>query len=182
MHYLRNMAALACALLAGCASIIDKHPKIAYADKRHPLSDTAIFSCAEVPGFTCGIIRVDDRSTWNAYNAGNTLWVRVLPGEHHVGVVASHANDINWLSFDIKDVQPGHAYSIEIATAPPPPPPVVVPGSHGKKAGKTNSNNKQQNAVATSMSVSYKDLGKMDSYTIRIGQNSIHTTKLTAGF
>ena len=182
MHYLRNIAVLACALLAGCASIIDRHPKIAYADKRHPLSDTAIFSCAEVPGFTCGIIRVDGRDTWNYYNGGNTLWVRVLPGEHHVGVVASNGKDINWLSFDIKDVQPGHAYSIEIATAPPPPPPVVVPGSHGKKAGKTNSNNKQQNAVATSMSVSYKDLGKMDSYTIRIGQNSIHTTKLTASF
>jgi len=181
MHYLRNIAVLACALLAGCASIIDRHPKIAYADKRHPLSDTAIFSCAEVPGFTCGIIRVDGRDTWNYYNGGNTLWVRVLPGEHHVGVVASNGKDINWLSFDIKDVQPGHAYSIEIGNAPPPPP-VVVPGSHGKKAGKTNSNNKQQNAVPTTMSVSYKDLGKMDSYTIRIGQNSIHTTKLTASF
>jgi len=181
MHYLRNIAVLACALLAGCASIIDRHPKIAYADKRHPLSDTAIFSCAEVPGFTCGIIRVDGRDTWNYYNGGNTLWVRVLPGEHHVGVVASNGKDINWLSFDIKDVQPGHAYSIEIGNAPPPPP-VVVPVSHGKKAGKTNSNNKQQNAVATTMSVSYKDLGKMDSYTIRIGQNSIHTTKLTASF
>jgi hypothetical protein len=179
MHYLRTMAVLACALLAGCASIVDRSPKVAYADKHHPLSDTAIFSCAEVPGFTCGIIRVDDRDTWNYYNGGNTLWVRVLPGDHLVRVVASNGKDINWLSFDIKDVQPQHVYSIEIATAPPPPVPVAVP--HGKKAGKTNGSSKQ-NTVAKSMSVSYKDLGKMASYTMRVGQDTIHTTKLTAGF
>lgn len=173
MFYLRNIAILACALLAGCASVIDKHPKMAYADKHHPLSDTAIFSCVDVPGFSCGITRVDEMSTWNHYNGGKTLWVRVLPGEHHIGVIASNGRAINWLSFDIKDVQPGHAYSIEIANAPPPPPPA---GSH-----KSHSDSKH-NVAAASMSVSYKDLGKMDSYTVRIGEKSIHTTELTAGF
>jgi len=178
MHSLRNTAVLLCALLVGCASIVDRHPKIAYADKRHPLSDTAIFACAEVAGYTCGITRIDDMDTWNYYNGGNTLWVRVLPGAHHVGVVASNGRDINWLSFDIKDVQPGHVYSLEIGAAPPPPP--IAPGAHGKKAGGTSG--KTPNGVTKSMSVSYKDLGRLDSYTLRVGKNSIHTTELKTGF
>lgn len=170
MLNLRNTAVLACVLLAGCASVIDKHPKIAYADKKHPLSDTAIFSCADVPGFTCGITRVDEVSTWNHYNGGKTVWVRVLPGERQIGVIASNGRAINWLSFDIKDVQAGHAYSIEIANAPPLPPSAAP---HG---------NKQHNAVVATMSVSYKDLGKMDSYTIEVGKKTFHPTQLTASF
>lgn len=176
MPYPRTIAVLACALLAGCAAIVDRHPKIAYADKRHPLADTAIFSCVGTSAFTCGIVRVDDIDTWNHYNGGETAWVRVLPGEHRIGVVVSNGKAVNWLSFDAKDVLPGHAYSIEIADAPSPPPPVAVQGSHGSHGSM------QQGAVTASMSVSYKDLGRMDSYTIRLGQKTIHTTTLTASF
>lgn len=176
MPYPRTIAVLACALLAGCAAIVDRHPKIAYADKRHPLADTAIFSCVDTHAFTCGIVRVDEIDTWNHYNGGKTAWVRVLPGEHRIGVIASNGKAVNWLSFDARDVQPGHAYSIEIADAPPPPPPVAAPrGSRGSRQHKSK-------VVTASMSVSYRDLGRMDSYTIHLGQQTIHTTTLTAGF
>ncbi|MEW9571102.1 hypothetical protein ABQJ54_05015 [Rhodanobacter sp. Si-c] len=170
MPYPRTIAVLACVLLAGCASIVDRHPKIAYADKRHPLADTAIFSCVDTPDFTCGIVRVDDRSTWNHYNGGKRVWVRVLPGEHRIGVIASDGKVVNWLSFDAQDVQPGHAYSIEIAEAPAP---VVAPDPRGGK---------QHSVVAASLSASYRDLGKMDSYTIRLGRQTVHVTELTASF
>jgi hypothetical protein len=172
MPHPRTIAVLACALLAGCASIVERHPKIAYADKRHPQADTAIFSCVDTADFSCGIVRVDGISTWNHFNGGKTAWVRVLPGERRIGVIASNGKVVNWLSFDAKDVQPGHAYSIEIADAPPPPP-AAAHGSHG---------NKQHKVVSASMSVSYNDLGRMDSYTIHLGQQTIHTTTLTAGF
>ena len=174
MPYSRTIAVLACALLAGCASIVDRHPKVAYADKRHPLADTAIFSCVDTPDFTCGIVRVDDMSTWNHYNGGKRVWVRVLPGEHRIGVIASDGKVVNWLSFVATDVQPGHAYSIEIAAAPPPP----SATAHSEH----NSNDNKHAVVAASLSASYTDLGKMDSYTVRLGQKTIHTTVLTASF
>jgi hypothetical protein len=191
MLHLRNIAVLACILLAGCASVIDRHPKIAYADKHHPLSDTAIFSCVDVPGFTCGIARVDDISTWNHYNGGMTLWVRVLPGSRHIQVIASNGQAVNFLSFDAEDVQPGHAYSIEIAEAPPPASLPAAAGSHGKrnKQGQQTQQSqqggkqgKQQVVVSASLSVSYQDLGKMDSYTVLVGQKTFHSSKLTAHF
>jgi hypothetical protein len=167
----RTIAVLACALLAGCASIVDRHPKITYADKRHPLADTAIFSCVGSAKFTCGIVRVDDTSTWNHYNGGERVWVRVLPGEHRITVVASNNRDVNWLSFDAQGVQPGHAYSIEIADASSP---AVAPATSVNKPGAA--------AVGAELSASYQDLGKMDAYTIRLGEHTIHVTKLTADF
>lgn len=171
MPHPRTVAVLACALLAGCASIVDRHPKITYADKRHPLADTAIFSCVDTAKLTCGIVRVDDTSTWNPYNGGRRMWVRVLPGEHRITVVASDGKVVNWLSFDAKDVQPSHAYSIDIAD--------LLPATHDPHA---SSGNNKHGAAATSMSVSYTDLGKMDSYTVRLGEKTIHTTRLTADF
>ncbi len=165
----RKMAILGCALLAGCTTLGNKSPRIAYDDKNHPLSDTAIFSCVDNPGYTCGISRVDDQSTWDHYNGGRTLWVRVLPGEHRIGVVASDGRVINWLSFEIKDAEPGHVYSIGLAQAPPPP--VAHPGAKHAHGPQT-----------ASIVVSYKDLGKMDSYSFRYGEKSMHPSQMTASF
>lgn len=153
MLHLRDVAVIsACVLMLGCSAVTNRHPKLTYADKHHPLSDTAIFSCFDAPGIKCGIASVDYNSTWNYYNGGKTLWVRVLPGAHHIGVVAENNRVINWLSFDVKDVQPSHAYAIAIES----------------KNG--------------AMSVSYTDLGKMDAYTVHVDPHGLHPAKLTASF
>ncbi|MGC1549946.1 MAG: hypothetical protein WA777_15595 [Rhodanobacter sp.] len=153
MLYLRSIAILfACTLMLGCAPLSSRHPQRAYPDKNHPLSDTAIFSCADAPGVKCSIVSVDYVSTWNHYDGGRTLWVRVLPGLRHITVMAANGRLINRLSFDVEDVQPSHAYAISIDT-------------HGP-----------------AMSVVYKDLGKMDAYSLRVHTWGARSKELTAHF
>ena len=153
MRYARNMAILlACTLMLGCAPLSSKHPTRAYPDKNHPLSDTAVFSCADVPGIKCSIVSVDYVSTWTHFDGGRTLWVRVLPGARHLTVVATNGRLINRLSFDVENVQPSHAYAISIDNNGP------------------------------AMTVVYKDLGKMDSYSLQMTSWGSHKTNVTAHF
>lgn len=153
MHYLRNAAlAMACVLAAGCAQFAGKHPLLGYRDKDHPKSDTAIVVCAEQPQFICGITGVNSKSTWQMLNGGKTPWVRVLPGDQVIRLTLSNSHLLNRPWLKIDNVQAGHVYRVEVAL------------------------------TAGALTATWKDLGKMDSYTIHMPRFPLSPKQFTAGF
>lgn len=153
MHYLRNAAmAMACVLTAGCVHFAGRRPLLGYTDKDHPKSDTALVVCAEQPGFMCGITGVNDKSTWEKYNGGKTPWVRVLPGSQVIRLTLSNSHQVNRPWFKIDNVQAGHVYRVDVAFN------------------------------GTAMTATWKDLGKMDSYTIHMPRFPLSPKPFTAGF
>jgi hypothetical protein len=159
MLYLRNAAIIStCVLMLGCAPITNRHPKIAYSDKSHPQSDTAIISCVGMPDYVCSITTVDELSTWNRFTAGKTLWVRVVPGTHKLGLVVQNGRYVSRASLEVNDTKPGHAYNIALTTS-------------GTNA-----------FGGPVLDATYRDLGKMNSYTIRVGQQALRQKDVTAHF
>ena len=152
MHYLRILAlALAATLLVACAHTGNQHPRLGYKDKDHPQSDTAIVSCAD-NNFHCGIVAVDTVNTWNIYNGGKTMWVRVLPGKRVIKLTLANARYISRPAVTIDDVQPGHVYRIVITDN------------------------------VTSLSATYKDLGKADTYSLTMPRTPFPPKVATAHF
>ncbi|GAB2569285.1 hypothetical protein ISP15_03500 [Dyella jejuensis] len=153
MHFLRNAAvAMAVVLVAGCAHFAGRHPLLGYSDKDHPHADTAIVVCAEQPDYVCGITGVNDKSTWEKLNGGKTPWVRVLPGKQVIRLTLSNLHIINRPWIKIDNAQAGHVYRIDVALA---------------------------NSVLTA---TYKDLGKLDSYTIHMPRFPLSPKPITAHF
>jgi hypothetical protein len=153
MQFQRTIAvAMACVLIGGCALAGSRHPLLGYKDKDHPKADTALIVCAEQKEYLCGIIGVDETSTWTRYDAGKTPWVRVLPGDRIVRLTLSNNHLINRPWLKMKGIQAGHVYRI-------------TAGFSG-----------------TAVTASYEDLGKMDSYTIHIPRLPLKPKPVTAYF
>lgn len=154
MQFQRTIAvAVACVLIAGCALVGGRRPMLGYDDKHHPTSDTALIVCAEqMPQYLCGIVGVDQKSTWTKYDAGKTPWVRVLPGDRIVRLTLSDNHLINRPWLKMKGLQAGHVYRITAR----------LEGS--------------------AVTASYEDLGKMDSYTIHIQRLPLKPKAVTAYF
>lgn len=116
------VAMIVCALgaLSGCRTL--NEPAIAYFDKSHPHSDTAVFAVNSVMVSAEGrknldgsVLEVDGRSmrtisaTWEY-----PVWVRVLPGEHEFKVIHSKHPLYVVKAVTVKDMKPRHVYVEEI--------------------------------------------------------------------
>ncbi|MBE1161660.1 hypothetical protein [Dyella acidiphila] len=153
MHFLRIAAvAVACALVSSCMLYAGRHPLLGYKDKDHPKSDTALVVCEEQAGYICGITSVNDRNTWEQLNGGKTPWVRVLPGAQVIKLTLSNSHLVNRPWLKIDNVQPQHVYQVSVTF-------------DGKALGAT-----------------WKDLGKMDSYTIHMPRQPLKPKAYTANF
>ena len=95
-------------LLSGCAPMINTKPREVYADKSHPKSDTAIFSCMPIGRFICNIKRVDDVDTIPA------MWVRVLPGPHVIWPQVQDGERIGTSPVHVSNALPGHVYEVRM--------------------------------------------------------------------
>lgn len=153
MHSLRIAAVvMACTFAAGCAHFAGRRPLLGYADKDHPQADTALVVCGQPSEYICGITGVNQRATWEKFNGGKTPWVRVLPGKQTIKLTLSNLSQLNRQQVAIDPVQAGHVYRIEV-------------GFNGIE-----------------MTASYKDLGKMDSYTIHMPRFPFSPKAITASF
>lgn len=94
--------------LSGCAPMINTKPKEVYADRGHPKSDTAIFSCMPIGQFICNIRRVDDVDTIPA------MWVRVLPGPHVLWPQVQDGSHIGASPVHVVNALPGHVYEVRM--------------------------------------------------------------------
>lgn len=153
MHYLRIATATAlCMLAAGCAHFAGRHPLLGYADKQHPQADTAIVACAEQAQYLCGITGVNQVATWEKFNGGKTPWVRVLPGKQVIKLTLSNSHLLNRQQLTIDNVEAGHVYRIDV------------------------------DYNGTLLTASYKDLGKLDAYTIHMPRFPLQPRAITASF
>ena len=153
MHYLRTAVVLmACTLMAGCAHFAGRHPLLGYKDKDHPKADTALVVCGQPSPYICGITSVNQVATWEKFNGGKTPWVRVLPGKQVIKLTLSNSKLLNRQQVTIDNVEAGHVYRIDV-------------GYDGKM-----------------LTAEYKDLGKMDSYTIHMPRFPLQPKAITASF
>ncbi|HUA81866.1 MAG TPA: hypothetical protein VL997_15935 [Dyella sp.] len=107
-------------MLTGCRTL--NEPAVAYYDKSHPHSDTAVFAVNAVMQSAEGrknlggaILKVDGRSmhmpsmTWT-----DPVWVRVLPGDHEFQVTYSKYPKYVVKTISVTGMKPRHVYVEEI--------------------------------------------------------------------
>lgn len=153
MHYLRTAAVvMACTFMAGCAHFAGRRPLLGYKDKDHSKADTALVVCGQPSPYICGITRVNQVATWDKFNGGKTPWVRVLPGKQVIKLMLSNEHQLNRQDVTIDNVEAGHVYRIDV-------------GFNGGM-----------------LTASYKDLGKLDSYTIQMPRFPLKPKSITASF
>lgn len=153
MRYLRPAAVvMACTLAAGCAHFAGRRPLLGYKDKDHAKADTALVVCGQPSPYICGITGVNQVATWEKFNGGKTPWVRVLPGKQVIKLTLSNARLLNRQQLTIDNVEAGHVYRIDV-------------GFNGAM-----------------LTATYKDLGKMDSYTIHMPRFPLQPKAITASF
>lgn len=153
MRLLRRTAVvLTCMLMAGCAHFAGRRPLLGYSDKGVPRADTAIVVCAEQAQYVCGITGVNQIATWDKFNGGKTPWVRVLPGKQVIRMTLSNTHQLNRQDVAIDNVQAGHVYRIDVGTS------------------------------GSVLTAAYKDLGKLDSYTIHMPRFPLRPKAITATF
>lgn len=105
-----GIAAVALMCLGGCTTLPEPH--LAYTDSGHPLADTAIIDCGLVESSWCFVTDVDGLSVKNALG-GYRRWVRVLPGQHKVGIQARVVGRVGFADVEIA-TQPRHVYEVRI--------------------------------------------------------------------
>ena len=91
-------------------------PFIAYSDKTHPLSDTAVFSVVPQGASSRrpssgGITHIDGIPT-SCFEAGCPMWVRVLPGDHSFTVAY-------FGEAKVSGMRPRHVYVVHFRTTKP---------------------------------------------------------------
>jgi len=91
----------------------DAEPYVAYADKGHPLSDTAVFALSSkgLYGTGASIAEVDGKRIF--FHGGFRVWARVLPGDHNFRIALTQGTRIGESRFPIHDMKPGHVYEAE---------------------------------------------------------------------
>lgn len=153
MRYWRPATVVAaCTLAAGCAHFAGRRPLLGYADKHHPHADTALVVCAGSSEYVCGITGVNQIATWDKFNGGKTPWVRVLPGRQAIKLTLANTSQLDRQTVVIDQAQAGHVYRIDV-------------GFNG-----------------TSLTATYQDLGKMNSYTIHMPRFPFSPKAITASF
>src|SRR6516164_5947917 len=88
----------------------DVEPYVAYPDKGHPLSDTAVFALSSkgLYGTGASIAEVDGKRIF--FHGGFRVWVRVLPGDHTFRLALTQGTRIGESRFPVQDMKPGHVY------------------------------------------------------------------------
>lgn len=71
----------ACLATSGCMATFNQTPYVTYQGTR-PLSDTSVFSTADLPGDALGQILSIDGVKASCWKVGCPIWARVTPGSH----------------------------------------------------------------------------------------------------